>query len=385
MSAIISRNILALSSTALALPGIALADAPPTQSTVSYKISNYKEDDLSRAEAPFGELARYDIDVHQFQLVTPIGSKLSLQIDANYESLSGASPWFTSTGLNGKPVVNLSGASGINDRRSELNIGSRYYLENGSIAGNIGYSEEDDYRAAYLGLNAERHFNKDLTTLSAGLSYSSDDIFPSDAALFNRVKKADKQSSSVFISLSQIINRVSSFQTSLSLTEQSGFLSDPYKLLDVRPDDKTQFAWSNSYRRFFVAANAALHINYRYYHDDFGISSHTSDLAWHQNLGRTWQVVPQLRYYSQSSADFFTNIDDFLKAATDYQSSDYRLSAYGAISGGFSVIADLGSWKTTFTLERYLANDKYSAYDVTQPSTALVKYNRVSLGIDFSF
>ena len=67
-----SRSIIALSSTALALPGIALADAPPTKSTISYKFSNYQEDELSRSEAPFGELERYDIDVHQFKLVSPL-------------------------------------------------------------------------------------------------------------------------------------------------------------------------------------------------------------------------------------------------------------------------------------------------------------------------
>lgn len=380
-----SRSIIALSSTALALPGIALADAPPTQSTISYKLSNYQEDDLSRAEAPFGELERYDIDVHQFQLVSPLGRNMSLHVDANYESLSGASPWFTSLGLDGEPIVNLSGPSGISDRRTELSIGSRYYLQNGSFAANIGYSQENDYHSVYFGLNAEKHYNNDLTTVSAGLSYSSDEIFPTDAALFNRVIDEDKQSTSVFVSVSQIINQVSSFQSAFSLTEQSGFLSDPYKLRDVRPDDKTQIAWSNSYRRFFVSADAALHVNYRYYHDDFGISSHTSDLSWHQNLGRTFQLVPQLRYYSQSAADFFTNVDDFLNPTSEYQSSDYRLSAFGAVSGGFSVIADMGSWKATLTAERYLANDKYSAFDVSQPSTALVKYNRVSLGIDFQF
>jgi len=380
-----SANIIALSSTALALPGIALADAPPTQSTASYKLSNYQEDDLSRSEVPSGELNRYDIDVHQFQLVAPMGRNMSVHVDANYESLSGASPWFTSVGLDGKPVVNLSGASGISDSRSELSVGTRYYLDNGSFAGNIGYSEENDYRAVYFGLNGERHYNDDLTTLAGGFSYSSDDIFPTDAALFNRVRDEDKRSSSVFVSLTQIINQVSSFQTALSFTEQSGFLSDPYKLRDVRPEDKTQIAWSNSYRRFFVAANAALHVNYRFYHDDFGIKSHTSDVSWHQNLGRQFQIVPQLRYYSQSAADFFTNVDDFLNPLSEYQSSDYRLSAFGAISGGFSLIADMGSWKATLTAERYLANDKYSAYDISQPSTALVKYNRLSLGVDFSF
>lgn len=380
-----SRSLLALSTSALALPGISLADAPPVDSSLSYKISNYKEDDLSREESPFGDLGRYDIDVHQFQLISPVGRNFSVQVDANYESLSGASPWFTTLGANGSPIVNLSGASGIEDRRSEVSVGTRYYLENGSIGGNVGYSEENDYRATYGGLSAERHFNNDLTTVSIGFSYSSDDIFPTDAEIFNRVISEDKTSTSAVINISQIINQVSTFQTAISITEQSGFLTDPYKLRDTRPDDKTQLAWSNSYRRYIRWADAAWHINYRYYHDDFGVTSHTADMSWHQNIGTSIQVIPSLRYYSQSAADFFTNVDDFTRPETDFQSSDYRLSAFGAISGGLSVKADLGAWEATLTGERYIANEKYSAFNVSQPSTALVRYFRVSLGIDFSF
>ncbi|PCJ17669.1 MAG: hypothetical protein COA96_17580 [SAR86 cluster bacterium] len=380
-----SRSLIALSTTALALPGIATADAPPTQSTLSYKISNYKEDKLSRSEVPFGDLDRYDIDVHQFQLVSPISRNMSVEINANYESLSGASPWFTSTGLNGEPIVNLSGASGIRDRRSEINIGSTYYLENGSFSANLGYSEEDDYRATYFGVNGEQHFNNDLTSVSLGFSYSADDIFPTDAKIFNRVNKEDKRSTSAFMSISQVINQFSSFQSAISLTRQSGFLSDPYKLIDVRPESKRQISWSNSYRRFFKNANAAWHINYRYYHDDFGISSHTVDMSWHQNIGRSIKVIPIVRYYSQSAANFFTNVDDFLKPVTQYQSSDYRLSAFGAISGGLNFVADLGQWTATLSTERYIANEKYSAYNVSKVSTALVSYNRISLGIEYSF
>lgn len=377
--------MLALSTTALALPGIVSADAPPTESALSYKFSNYKEDDLSRSEVPFGDLERYDIDVHQFKLVSPLGRDMSIQIDANHESLSGASPWFTTTGPNGEPIVALSGASGIRDKRSELSIGSSYYMENGRIGGNIGYSEEDDYRAIYAGVNGETHFNSDLTTLSYGVSHSSDDISPTDAKIFNRVEDESKRSTSGFLSLSQIINETSSFQSGLSLTEQSGFLSDPYKLRDIRPEEKTQLAWSNSYRKFIEGAEAALHINYRLYHDDFGISSHTLDAAWHQNLGRSYRLIPALRYYSQSAADFFTNIDDFSNPPANYQSSDYRLSAFGAISGSLSLVADLGQWTGNFTAERYIADEKYSAYNVNQPSTALVQYTRLSLGFEYRY
>ncbi|HIF87175.1 MAG TPA: DUF3570 domain-containing protein [Gammaproteobacteria bacterium] len=380
-----SRSLLALSTTALALPGIAGADAPPVESILSYKISNYKEDDLSRREVLFGDLDRYDIDVHQFQLITPVGRNMALRIDANYESLSGASPWFTLAGSNGDPVVSLSGASGIRDRRAEISVGGSYYLENGSISGNIGYSEEDDYRAVYAGLSGERHFNNDNTTLSAGLSYSSDDISPTDAKLFNRVSDEHKNSASAYFSVSQLINQVSSIQSGFSITEQSGFLSDPYKLRDVRPEDKTLLAWTTSYRRFFTSAGAALHLNYRLYHDDFGISSHTLNIAWHQNIGRSYRLIPALRYYSQSAADFFTNIDDFSQPLTVPQSSDYRLSAFGAISGSISFVTDFGEWTTTLTAERYIANEKYSAHEVSQPSTALVTYERISFGIDYSF
>lgn len=380
-----SRSLLAISTTALALPGIANADAPPTESTLSYKISNYKEDDLTREQVPFGELGRYDIDVHQFQYLAPVGRDWSISVDANYEDMSGASPWFSTADANGEPIINMSGASGITEQRSELSIGARYYMENSSIGGYVGYSEENDYRSTYIGFSGEYSFNNDLTTLSYGFSHAADDIFPTDAEIFNRVRNEDKQSTSAVVGLSQVINQVSTFQSAISATEQSGFLTDPYKLRDSRPDNKTQLVWSNAYRRYFIEADGALHADYRLYHDDFGISSHTVDLAWYQNIGRNYQIVPNLRYYTQSAADFYTNIDDFLKPLSEFQSSDYRLSAFGAISGGFHFIADLGEWTATLSAERYIANDKYSGYDVTQPSPALVKFVRISVGLDYSF
>lgn len=380
-----SRSLIALSTSALALPGIAQADAPPTESTLSYKISNYQEDDLTRAQVPFGELGRYDINVHQFQYVSPLGRDFALFIDANHEDMSGASPWFSTANAAGEPVINMSGASGITDARSELSIGTRYYSQNGNFGGAVGYSEENDYRATYVNLSGSRNFNNDLTTITLGFSHSADDIFPTDAELFNRVRNEDKRATSAAVSLSQVINRVTTFQTALSITKQSGFLSDPYKLQDARPDNKTQIALSNSLRYFFIKAGGALQANYRYYHDDFGISSHTLDLSWFQNINRSFQVAPMLRYYSQSAADFYTNIDDFTKPLTEPQSSDYRLSAFGAFSGGINLISDFGDWTATLTAERYVANEKYSVYAVNQPSPALVQFVRLSLGVDYSF
>jgi len=92
-----------------------------------------------------------------------------------------------------------------------------------------------------------------------------------------------------------------------------------------------------------------------------------------------------LRYYTQSAANFFTNVDNLTRPATNFQSSDYRLSAFGAISGSLALKTTFGNWDATLTGERYLANEKYSAFNVSQLSTALVRYVSVSLGLDYSF
>ncbi|MBK50921.1 MAG: hypothetical protein CMQ45_00865 [Gammaproteobacteria bacterium] len=380
-----SRSLIALSASAIALPGIAKADAPPFNSSLSYKISNYQEDDLTREQVPFGELERYDIDVHQFQFVSPLGSDYALFIDANHENMSGASPWFSTAGNDGQPVINMSGASGIYDSRSEIAIGARYYGATGNVGGAIGYSEENDYRAKYVRMSGSRNFNNDLSTLTMSLSHSDDAIFPSDAERFNRVRDKNKRTSSVAVSWSQILNPVASFQMALSLTDQSGYLSDPYKLQDSRPNNKNQIAFSNSLRYYFIDMEGALQGEYRYYRDDFGINSHTLDVSWFQNVTKSLKIVPMLRYYTQSAADFYTNIDDFLKPLSENQSSDYRLSAFGAVSGGLSFVADFGGWAATLTAERYVANAKYSSFAVNQPSPGLVQFTRLSLGVNYTF
>jgi hypothetical protein len=109
------------------------------------------------------------------------------------------------------------------------------------------------------------------------------------------------------------------------------------------------------------------------------------DASWHQNINNFVRLVPNIRYYSQSAADFFTNVDDFLKPTSEYQSSDYRLSSFGAISGGVSLVLTSSKWIATLTAERYVATDHLSAYSVNRPSTALVSYNRISAGLEFSF
>ena len=96
-------------------------------------------------------------------------------------------------------------------------------------------------------------------------------------------------------------------------------------------------------------------------------------------------MVPSIRYYTQSAANFFTNIDDFAKPESQYQSSDYRLSAFGALSGGIDFVFNYGRWATIFSAERYVANDRFAGHTVNKASTALVRFNRFSIGFEYIF
>lgn len=384
MSTLNSRTLLALTASALALPGLseqARGDAPPTTSTASLRLSSYEEDDLDNRVRIAGSAQRYDINIHQLRLQTPVGENYALTLNSSYESMSGASPWYTITRGDGSAVVVMSGAT-IREERRDYSASGRRYLANGTVGLTLGTSHENDYDSLSGSVDAERHFNNDLTTVAAGFGFSSDELEPTQKAGFTRIMSDDKRSRSVFVSVSQILNRDSVVQTGLSIAYLSGYLSDPYKLNDRRPDSRRQLAWTTAWRRFFPAADAALQADYRFYHDDFGINSHTLDVAWHQNLGDSWQLVPGVRYYSQSAADFFNPALSF--SAQTFHSTDFRLANYGAWSGSLKVQLELEDFTLSASAERYLADADYAWYSGLE-SPALVDFTRLSLGIDYRF
>ena len=98
-----SRALNALTTAALALPGLAItaastsaqADAPPTNTEVGYRYSHYQEEDVPQSKLASGSKQRYDIDVHQFRLLTPVGDNYAVDTTFDYETMSGASPFGT--------------------------------------------------------------------------------------------------------------------------------------------------------------------------------------------------------------------------------------------------------------------------------------------------
>ncbi len=397
------RSLAALTAGALALPGLAGpagADAPSERPSASYRFSTYQEDKIDSSNlAPGSEDERYEIDTHQLRFSSPLSSKIDFSLDVVHETMSGASPWFVQEGPNGEALQVMSGAT-IDEERTDFLGKLNYFLDNGRVSFLGGVSDEKDYQSLNGGLEWERHFNEKNTTLTTGVGLSFDEIEPTDADLFaTRVSSEDKESYSAFITLSQILNRHSAIQSTLSYQNSNGFLSDPYKLISVggvnladsRPDDRNMLAWLTRYRRHFEKLDGSFHADYRFYIDDWDINSHTVELAWYQNLFRTIKLVPNARYYSQSEADFYAPFLSVLPS-DGYASSDYRLSPYGAISYGIraettfrGLFGGRQDWTAILSFDRYDADADYSIQSVGTEAPGLVQFNVLSFRIKADF
>ncbi|MGB1959222.1 MAG: DUF3570 domain-containing protein [Luminiphilus sp.] len=368
----------------LALPayqtGTALADAPPAFTEVGLRYTHYSEDSIDQDVVIFGATDRYDIDVTQLWIEAPVGASWSVALDVQNDSQTGASPWFVGAQQDGSPGVVMSGAS-IQDNRVEVGVTTRYFWADGNAGFAVSHSDEDDYEATALAFDASWNTADDARTWSTSFSSSRDTLNPTQGVIPVFITEEDLDTQSGYFGVSQILSRTAIARIGLSYTLSEGYLSDPYKFRDQRPDSHERLSLSAGYRRFLIGSDASLQIDYRYYADSWGTDSHTVEVAWAQNLPGSL-LTPYLRYYTQREADFFGVI-----ANTDaqYYADDYRLSSYGAVTLGARWAVALGeSWTLELEAERYMTDADWGVFDGAA-APALVDFWRGTVGITWRF
>ena len=373
-----------LSGPLLALPayqnGTALADAPPAFTEVGLRYTHYSEDSIDQDAVIFGATDRYDIDITQLWIEAPLGASWSVALDVQNDYQTGASPWFVGAQQNGEPGVIMSGAS-IQDNRVEVGVTTRYFWADGNAGFAVSHSDEDDYEATALAFDASWNTANDARTWSTSFSSSRDKLNPTQGVIPVFITEEDLDTQSGYFGVSQILSRTAIARIGLSYTLSEGYLSDPYKFRDQRPDTHERLSLSAGYRRFLIDANASLQVDYRYYADSWGTDSHTVELAWAQNLTGSL-LTPYVRYYSQREADFFSVIAD---TEAQYYADDYRLSSYGAVTLGARWAVAVGeSWTLELEAERYMTDAGWGVFD-GDAAPALVNFWRGTVGITWRF
>lgn len=215
-----------------------------------------------------------------------------------------------------------------------------------------GISIEDDYESRFGNLGARLDFNQKQTAVNADLSYTNSEtnatldhdsyvekgLIPkgnlTEVGSNQFVVNGIRQDWSTHLGITQVINKDAILGADFNYTRSTGYLSNPYKGVAIgfvnpedqdliqrpidgqvirfytqyekRPEVRNQWQVGGRYIQYIEPLDAALHFNYNFSADDWGIQSHTLDADWVQPLGDGWTVTPRVRYYSQDAADFYS-------------------------------------------------------------------------------
>jgi Protein of unknown function (DUF3570) len=277
--------------------------------------------------------------------------------------------------------VNLGGRMDFNQKRTTVNLGLSYtnsdtfaHLDPDALPyiSTEGYDEE--FFDESIGSTNFRSIDGAPAQIEYQLGTGTNSLRQ------QAILRGKRQDWGTQLGLTQVLTPDSVLELGFGYTRSTGYLANPYKLvyvfnaqlevgqdpnqpilfgsasnarLEKRPEERNQFNWSLGYNQYIAPFDAALHFDYHFARDDWGINAHTFEADWVQPVGSGWTVTPRVRYYSQSGADFYapfiTTVDVFDPARGEnvnspytrelpkFYSSDQRLSGFGALSGGVTV------------------------------------------------
>lgn len=224
------------------------------------------------------------------------------------------------------------------DERYGLNFGITRRINRNTLSSQLSFSTERDYQSLGVSLSDSVDMNNKNTILTGGLAFTHDVV----DILADKTKK-NKNSEDLLLGLTQYISPKTIFVCNLSFGFVNGYLTDPYKLVELngdivgekRPDNKTKEVLYLGLTHHVEALAGTAEIGYRFYRDSYDITAHTFLLNWYQELGANFILRPSFRVYDQSESSFY---DVRFTGTPEFFSSDFRVSALNAYSYGLKLI-----------------------------------------------
>ena len=198
-------------------------------------------------------------------------------------------------------------------------------------------SDENDYTANTASFDLSQDIFGDLTTVSFGFSQGWDEVRKRGDDTF--AESVDRRN--YRFGLQQILTPRMMAGLNYEVITDEGFLNNPYR--SVRYLDETS-ARGYSYQpelyphtrtsnaiainaRYYLPYRAAVHGEYRYYTDTWGIDANTVSLGYTHPWGKRWIFEAGYRWYDQSAADFYSDL--FPRAdAQNFLARDKELSTF---------------------------------------------------------
>lgn len=251
----------------------------------------------------------------------------------------------------------ITTASEYQEERTQTSLNFEALYGNTTFSWGYGQSEENDYSAQTYTFGISQDVFDGLTTISMGYSLGNDEVGRNGDDTF--AEDVDRQS--YRLGLSQVITKNMLLGLSLEVITDEGFLNNPYRSVrfldessangfsyqsEVYPNTRTSSAASIR-TRYYMPWRAALHGEYRFFSDTWGIAAHTGQLGYTHPTQSGWDIDFHVRYYTQTQADFYSDLfarpnqQNFLardKELSTFTSSSIRLGGtYTLFENGWSL------------------------------------------------
>ncbi|MDA3912188.1 MAG: DUF3570 domain-containing protein [Bacteroidales bacterium] len=228
------------------------------------------------------------------------------------------------------------------------------------------------------------------------------------------IKEKGRNTYSFSLGFSQILSKKMQISIFSDITYQTGWLANPMQRVYfadkddfyignassipnyTNPSNKDVFQLADDIERlpnnrlkipigirwnYYINEFLIVKTYYRYYFDDWGVSSNTFNIELPIKIGDKFTIYPNYRFYNQTAADYFASFEQHLSTSNFY-TSDFDLSKFSSNKFGIGIkYTDIFTkghlWK--FRLKNITLN-----YNYYERNTGLKAHN-LSLGTKIIF
>ena len=261
-------------------------------------------------------------------------------------------------------------ASPYKEERTQGSLGFDMLNGKTQYSVSVTSSDENDYTANSVTLDVSQDMFGDLTTLSFGFSRGWDEVRKRGDADFS--EPVDR--TSYRLGLSQIVTPRLMMGLNYEVVTDEGFLNNPYRSVryldagsasgyayqpEVYPSTRTSGAAALN-ASYYLPYRAALHGEYRYFTDTWGIDASTIELGYTHPWGKRWIFEVTYRWYDQSAADFYSDLFP-REDAQNFLARDKELSTFTSHMLGVGATYELPPLGWSF-LQRSTVNFFYDRF-----------------------
>ena len=225
----------------------------------------------------------------------------------------------------------------VTEQRDEVDLGLRHEVGDVHLRGAYRFSTEHDYTSHGLTAGAAIDLAQNASTIDATVHLFADTVGQSGNPSFSRALTTFDAA----LSYTQVLDPLMFMTLTYELAHNNGYQASPYRYVGVAGSGfgcvgasmcLTEYVPSNRLRhalafliRRALGDSLSVGFNYRFYFDDWGLSSHTALIDAGINLSPATTLSLRYRFHLQGAVKFYQAVYQTL-SVDQYRTRDRELS-----------------------------------------------------------